>query len=176
VIDRSAGAWFLAILAVHVASAAAALAAGAIAALAGKHPGRHPAAGTVYHRCLAVTVVSLTALSVLHWPRDTHLLAIGAVSYLAATIAIRAHRLRWHGWPTWPRLHGTGMTVSYVALLTGFYVDNGPHLPLWKHLPHLAYWLLPSAVGTLLLLRALRRHTVRVHGRDPRPARHHPPV
>ena len=33
---------------------------------------------------------------------------------------------------------------SYAPLLTGFYVDNGPHLPLWDRLPHLSYWLLPA--------------------------------
>ena len=27
------------------------------------------------------------------------------------------------------------MAASYVALLTGFYVDNGPQLPLWDRLP-----------------------------------------
>ena len=49
------------------------------------------------------------------------------------------------------------MAVSYIALLTGFYVDNGPNLPLWNLLPHFLYWLLPAAIGTPLLLRALRR-------------------
>jgi hypothetical protein len=39
------------------------------------------------------------------------------------------------------------MSASYVLLLTAFYVDNGKHLPVWRSLPHLAYWLLPSAVG-----------------------------
>jgi hypothetical protein len=50
------------------------------------------------------------------------------------------------------------MAGSYVALLTGFYVDNGPRLPLWDRLPHLAYWLLPAAVGIPLTWRALRRN------------------
>jgi hypothetical protein len=27
-------------------------------------------------------------------------------------------------------------------VLTGFYVDNGPFLPLWNRLPYIAYWLL----------------------------------
>jgi hypothetical protein len=31
------------------------------------------------------------------------------------------------------------MSVSYGALLTGFYVDNDPHLPLWNRLPILAF-------------------------------------
>jgi len=28
------------------------------------------------------------------------------------------------------------MSLSYVRLLTGFLVDNGPLLPLWHELPH----------------------------------------
>ena len=43
------------------------------------------------------------------------------------------------------------MGVSYVALLTAFYVDNGPHLPIWDRLPALALWLLPSTIGLPLL-------------------------
>jgi hypothetical protein len=50
------------------------------------------------------------------------------------------------------------MAGSYIALLTGFYVDNGAQLPLWDRLPHLAYWLLPAAVGAPLTWRALARN------------------
>jgi hypothetical protein len=42
------------------------------------------------------------------------------------------------------------MGASYIALLTAFYVDNGPHLPFWNRLPTLAFWLLPAAVGVPL--------------------------
>ena len=50
------------------------------------------------------------------------------------------------------------MSASYILLLTAFYVDNGKHLPLWRSLPHLTYWLLPSAIGAPLIARALARH------------------
>jgi hypothetical protein len=50
------------------------------------------------------------------------------------------------------------MSASYILLLTAFYVDNGKHLPVWQRLPHVAYWLLPSAVGLPLVARALARH------------------
>jgi len=49
------------------------------------------------------------------------------------------------------------MGGSYIALLTGFYVDTGAFLPLWSRLPHLTYWLLPSLVGVPLIRVALRR-------------------
>ena len=49
------------------------------------------------------------------------------------------------------------MGGSYIALLTGFYVDNGAQLPLWDRLPHWMYWVLPAAIGIPLISLALRR-------------------
>ncbi len=49
------------------------------------------------------------------------------------------------------------MATAYVALLTAFYVDNGPHLPLWDRLPTFAFWLLPSAIGAPIIVRAVMR-------------------
>lgn len=56
------------------------------------------------------------------------------------------------------------MGTAYVAMLTAFYVDSGPHLPLWDRLPTLTFWLLPSAIGTPIIARAVthaRRATSR---------------
>jgi hypothetical protein len=49
------------------------------------------------------------------------------------------------------------MGASYVAMLTAFYVDNGPRWPLLDHLPVLAFWLLPSAIGAPVIARAVIR-------------------
>lgn len=48
--------------------------------------------------------------------------------------------------------------MSYVLLLTAFYVDNGKNLPLWRDLPPIAYWLIPAAIGIPLIAHALLRH------------------
>jgi hypothetical protein len=37
-------------------------------------------------------------------------------------------------------------------------VDNGKNLPLWKELPEIAFWVLPSLVGVPILIYALFRH------------------
>jgi hypothetical protein len=50
------------------------------------------------------------------------------------------------------------MGLSYVLLLTAFYVENGSSLPLWDRLPTIAYWLLPSAIGAPIIMAALLRH------------------
>ena len=57
------------------------------------------------------------------------------------------------------------MGASYILLLRAFYVDNGPHLPLWRLLPSLAHWLLPSLVGVPVLAWVLRRHPLIVRAR-----------
>ncbi len=69
-------------------------------------------------------------------------------------------------WSNWVGLHITGMGMSYVLLLTAFYVDNGKSLPLWRTLPSIAYWLAPAAVGIPLIVRALLWHPLAQH-KDP---------
>lgn len=49
------------------------------------------------------------------------------------------------------------MGIGYTAMLTAFYVDNGPHLRLWDRLPVRALWLLPSAIAAPLITRAVIR-------------------
>ena len=46
------------------------------------------------------------------------------------------------------------MGIGYTAMLTAFYVDNGPHLPLWDRLPVLAFWILPAVIAGPLIIRA----------------------
>ena len=78
------------------------------------------------------------------------------VAFAAGSLGYLARRRRWRGWL---RVHLLGMSGSYIALFTGFYVDNGPRLPLWNRLPTIAFWLLPSLVGIPLIARAMaRRH------------------
>jgi hypothetical protein len=52
------------------------------------------------------------------------------------------------------------MSMSYIAMLAAFYIDNGPQLPIWNRLPHVAYWLLPALIGAPLTCNAWRRARV----------------
>ena len=99
----------------------------------------------------------MSALSFMRWAENFHLFILGAFSFGAAYLGRAAVRKRWH---RWPRYHLTGMGASYILLLTAFYVDNGKNLPLWKELPQIAFWLLPSAVGVPIILYALFRHPI----------------
>ena len=146
---------FLTFVGLHVAAGLTCVIAGFLAMLSRKQPGRHPLAGSVYYWALACVFVSMTVLAISRWAQDYQLFALGALSFVAATIGRRARRTRW---PAWARVHLTGMGASYILLITAFYVDNGPNLPLWRELPQIAFWILPSGVGVPIMLNAFLRH------------------
>lgn len=148
-----AGPVFAGALVVHIASGLTAVIAGALAATARKRRGRHPRAGRIYLWAIGGVFTTATVMAAIRWHHDAHLFAIATVAFGLALYGYRARRRR----PGWPPRHATGMGGSYIALLTGFYVDNGPFLPVWKDLPHLTYWLVPTAVGAPLIGLAIRR-------------------
>lgn len=151
---------FLAFLAVHVLAGLTAVVTGAVAALVRKGSPRHIRAGRWYYLAITVVFVTATVLAALRWRQDYYLFIIGAVAFTAATIGYQ-HRRRHRPGDTG---HIAGMGVAYVAMLTAFYVDNGPHLPLWDRLPVFMFWLLPTAIGAPIIARAI------IHAR----ARHAP--
>lgn len=144
---------FLAGVAVHVAAGVVCVVAGAAAMLSRKGRGRHSRCGTLYFWSLLVVFVTAVGLSLVRWAQDYPLFLLATASFGAAGLGRAAMRRRWS-----PRAHIAGMGVSYIALLTAFYVDNGKSLPLWKALAPIAYWLAPSAIGGPILLLALWRH------------------
>ena len=152
----SASPIFLSIVAVHVAAGLVCTVAGIGAMSTPKRAGRHPYAGTVYYW-------SLRGGFPLHG-RPLHTSVASEHTPLRARHPVLR---RWSG-----RTNGEAAPLARVApgphhrhggvvllLLTAFYVDNGPHLPLWSSLPPLAYWVGPSLVGLPILVWALRRHT-----------------
>ena len=146
---------FLAVLAVHIPFGITCFLAGLVALLSKKQPGRHPKFGTIYYWSLAGVFVSASVMTSLRWAEDYHLFILGTLSFIAASFGRMARRRGWNGWV---RLHILGMGLSYILMLTAFYVDNGKSLPLWKELPPIAYWILPSAVGFPLIVHALLHH------------------
>lgn len=153
---------FVAVVGFHVLVGLACVVTGIIAMLSQKRSGRHPTFGTIYYWCLAAVAASAIALSVVRLADDYHLFILGVLSFTAAFLGRTALRRRWRGWI---KLHVSGMGLSYILLLTAFYVDNGKSLPLWKELPPIAYWLLPGAVGIPLIVRALLFHPLARHSK-----------
>lgn len=149
--------FFLGVVGLHILVALVCVVSGAVAMLSTKRPGRHPTFGTVYYWSLATVFTTATILSATRWAEDWHLFVLGALAFLAATMGRAARRGTWRRWPV---VHVIGMGTSYILMLTAFYVDNGKNLPIWRDLPTLAYWFLPSAVGLPLIAWALIRHPV----------------
>jgi hypothetical protein len=138
---------------VHVLAALTAVLTGATAAIAGKR-GPHPIrAGRWYFRALTVVFASALALAAMRPCQDYHLALIGVVAFTAATVGYQHRRRRRSG----DTPHIAGMGLSYIAMLTAFYVDNGPHLPLWDRLPTAALWLLPGAIGMPITAHVMKR-------------------
>jgi hypothetical protein len=157
--------WFLAVVGFHIVMGLACVIAGAAAMLSPKRRGRHSICGTIYFWCLLAVFISMAALSVARWSEDDVLFALGALSFAAAFAGRRSAR---HRGPGWASIHVIGMGLSYVVLLTAFYVDNGKSLPVWRDLPPITYWLAPSMVGLPLMIWALLRHPVVVASRRSR--------
>lgn len=166
-----AGWVFATALAVHVLAGIVSVLAGALAAFAPKRRGRHPRWGTRYLYGLSVVFATAVVMSVLRWEHNRQLFGIAVVAF---GLGLTGRWLRRHGSHRWMLWHGVAMAGSYVALLTGFYVDNGERLPVWSQLPHLTYWLLPTAIGVPLTWWALVRNGALSHSRPTasRPAGH----
>jgi hypothetical protein len=97
----------------------------------------------------------MSALAFLRWAENYPLFVLGLLSFACALLGRAAVRRRW---ANWVRLHLAGMGLSYILMLTAFYVDNGKNLPLWNRLPQIAFWVLPGLVGLPVLLHAWFRH------------------
>lgn len=140
-------------LPMHIAAGLTCVVSGALAATAHKGPGRHRRAGLVYYTGLCLVFATATVLAVLRWAHLWHLFVLASLAFAAGTVGYLVRRNRRNGWERW---HIVGMGASYIVLLTGFYVDNGPQLPIWDRLPNWAFWVLPSVIGLPIMARTLR--------------------
>ena len=145
----------MAFLIPHVAAGLTCVVSGLIAMLSRKQRGRHSKAGTVYFWGLGMVALTASALAFMQWREDGYLFFLGALAFGLAVFG--RYSRHWKGWGPF-RSHIAGMGFSYMVMLIAFYMDNGKRLPLWRDLPATAYWLVPLAVGTPILLWALWRH------------------
>jgi hypothetical protein len=148
--------WLPLLIGTHVLSGLLAVGCGAAAMLARKRPGPHPRRGRLYLAALGAVLATGTALAATDWAHLWHLSALGAGASVLAALGYAARRIRW---PRLLPLHVIGMAGSYTAMLTAFYVDNGPRLPIWNHLPPASFWILPTAIAAPLTVYALGRHS-----------------
>lgn len=147
--------FFLSVVGVHVAAGLSAVTAGLIAMFSRKQRGRHSQWGNIYFWAIVAVFASATVLASLRGPEDFHLFLLGALAFASAWVGRSARRGRWRNSL---RVHLVGMGLSYIVMLTAFYVETGDQLPLWKELPSILYWILPGAVGLPFIVHALIWH------------------
>jgi hypothetical protein len=151
---------FLVILSIHVLAGITCTIIGLFGMLADKKRGRHTKCGKIYYSSLWIVFLTAIIVSTVRFKEDFHLLILGSVSFFSAFVGRMAMKKKWAKWSI---IHITGMGLSYIFLLTAFYVDNGKFLPIWKNFSSLVYWLLPSVVGVPIIIRTLLRHPLSSH-------------
>jgi uncharacterized membrane protein len=146
---------FLTFVGIHVVLGIGATTMGAAAMFMRKGRGLHSRFGTLYFWTLTAVCITMAVLSAMRWRENYHLFSLGVLAFTAVCVGrYYAGRYDLRGL----RFHIGGMGVSYVLMLTAFYVDNGKNLPLWKELPPIAFWIVPGAIGVPLIVRAMLRH------------------
>lgn len=142
--------WDLLLIGIHIPAGLIALIAGVVAMLSRKGAWWHRRAGIIYLTAILVLATTAGGLVATRGTEFLHLLILGI---LAAFLAVMGYSRRRSN----AAVHITGMSMSYVVMVTAFYVDNGPKLPFWEHFPEWAFWIGPSLIGWPIVVWALRR-------------------
>jgi hypothetical protein len=108
----------------------------------------------IYLFAIATIAVTAAVLVSTRGPHFTFLLAFAA---LAVTLAFGGYFMRRVN----QGLHIAGIGLSYVVMVTAFYVDNGPKLPFWDQFPDIVFWIGPAAIGVPIIIRAMWRRGYR---------------
>jgi hypothetical protein len=146
---------FLTVVGFHILAGLSAVTAGLVAMLSAKRAGHHPHWGRRYFWAICAVFATAVVLAIMRGPEDFHLVVLGACALAGAWIGRSA---RQGGFGNSLRVHLTGMGLSYIFLLTAFYVETGDQLPVWRDLPPLLYWIMPAAVGLPMIAHALIWH------------------
>jgi uncharacterized membrane protein len=147
--------FFLTFIVIHILISLICVVSGLISMLTEKGGKRHLMYGRIYFWSMLSAFVTVGILSVMRWPHNIHLLSIGILTVTCTYIGRRMARAKQNGWT---RLHTVFMGSSYILLMTGFYVDNGKNLPVWKLFPQWFFWVFPAAVGIPIIVKVLRSH------------------
>jgi hypothetical protein len=150
---------FLVFVVIHIAISLVAVISGLLAMFSEKTSTRHRAYGRVYFWSISFSFVTVLILSLMRWPYNVHLLAVGTLTFGLTFIGRKLAKVKASGWTP---LHTICMGLSYVLLLTGFYVDNGKNLTFWRMFPMWFFYVFPSLVGIPIIIRVLRTHPLNI--------------
>lgn len=120
---------FVIVIIVHILLSFAAVLFGLVTMLKDKNSPAHSRFGKLYYWTIIAAFVTVIILTVIRWPHNNHLLLIGTTT---TVLVFAGRKTAQNKRPKWARLHTICMGCSYILLITGFYVDNGEHLPFWR--------------------------------------------
>ena len=146
---------FVGFVIVHIIISLVAVATGVFAMLAHKTSVRHKKNGKIYFWSISFSFVTVLILSFMRWPHNIHLLIIGTLTFCLTFMGRRLATSQTKGWA---RSHTICMGLSYILLLTGFYVDNGKNLPFWSMFPEWFFYSFPSVLGIPIIIKVLMTH------------------
>jgi len=146
---------FVIAVVIHIVLSLSAIVFGLIAMLSDKNSGRHSKFGQLYYWFILFAFVTVITLVIMRWPHNNHLFVIGVLTVFLVLIG---RRLAQNKKANWARHHAIFMGGSYILLLTGFYVDNGAHLPFWRQFPQWFFYIFPALIGVPIIVIVLRKH------------------
>ena len=138
----------------HIPAGLVALTAGIVAMLSRKGAWWHRKAGVTYLSAIGIIATTAAGLVSTRGPQFNHLLVLAV---LALTLAFGGYFMRKAN----QGIHIAGMGLSYVVIVTAFYVDNGPKLPFWNQFPAIVFYVGPLAIGLPIIIRAMWRRGFR---------------
>jgi uncharacterized membrane protein len=146
---------FLGFVVVHILVSLVCAASGVVAMLSEKGKSRHIVYGKIYFVSMISAFVTVVILSTMRWAHNRHLLIIGTLAVVCTHLGYRSAKSKKS---KWTRLHTTWMGLSYIFLMTGFYVDNGKNLPFWNQFSGTFFYVFPAAIGIPIIVYVLAKH------------------
>jgi uncharacterized membrane protein len=145
---------FTIFLILHIAAGTIGLVIGPFAMYFPKRKGLHTKLGRIYFYAMSLVCISAFGLSILHWKESWWLGFVAAFSFYFAGKGYLAAKYREE---SWVGRHISGMLGSYIAMTTALFVVNASSLPGYETLPIFVYWLLPTIIGTPLIVLTVRK-------------------
>lgn len=139
----------------HVVTGFICLISGMFAMSLKKKKGKHTITGEIYQWAYVLVFISSIVMSILHWEESAYLFYIALFSYALCLMGYLASKLRWRNWLT---SHISGMLGSYIGIVTATIVVNISKVPILNELPILLFWLLPTIIGTPLIVKVGRKY------------------
>ena|SRR5690625_230299 len=138
----------------HIISGTICLIVGLLAVFAKKQRGWHTFVGELYHGSYVVVFLSAIVTSVIHWEESAYLFFIALFSYGLALFGYLARKRRSQNWL--PK-HIAGMVGSYIGIVTAVLIVNISKIPIINEWPVIIFWLLPTIIGTPIIILLTRR-------------------